>query len=118
MYFPTAGEDYLETSTALTNSNLSSYGDNGDVKFKCIAIRIVDDFVPEDKESFNISLTTTSHVVTLYSSSTVVVFDDDDEGTKYCHCILIVFFFMHHRVCYHFDSSGVLNNNLLVSISH
>lgn len=73
----------METSTALTSSDLSSYGDNGDVKFQCIAVRIVDDFVPEDKESFNISLTTTSHVVTLYSSSTVVVFDDDDEGTKY-----------------------------------
>lgn len=76
--FPTAEEDYLETSTNLTNGNLSSPDDKEQASHKCIAVRIVDDFVHEDKESFNISLTTTSRVVTLHSSATVVVFDDDE----------------------------------------
>lgn len=40
----TAGEDYLHTSTTLTNGCPSSQDDTETVRLQCIAIRIVDNF--------------------------------------------------------------------------
>jgi len=81
LHFPTAGEDYLDVSTT---HSLSSHGDAESVKLQCFAVKIVDDFVTEDRESFSVFLTTNSHVVSPYSSSTVVIFDDD-KGIRFCY---------------------------------
>lgn len=80
LHFPTAGEDYLDVSAT---HKLSSHGDAESVKLQCFAIKIVNDFVTEDRESFSVSLTTNSHVVSPYPSSTVVIIDDDT-GIRFC----------------------------------